>query len=279
MKNYMRGFGIGVLFVTILFVVIRKPEALTDVEVQSRAARLGMLTEQEAEEKRLTAIRESELKWKDELEKQKEEYEALLKQKNPEEEKGEKDENGQSDQTAGNPEEDKSENDGEKNNGESEQSNDGESEQNNDGEKNNGEPEQNNDEEKNNGESEQNNGEEKNNDELEQNNDEEKNNGETEQNNDDKRNENDKSTENGQGSDGSEAGANAVPGLVKIEIVSGMTADQVALMLEESGVIESASEFKQYLKEQNRQTLIQIGTFELRQGEDLETVVNIITRR
>ncbi len=81
MKNYIRGFGIGVLFVTILFAVIRKPEVLTDAEVQSRAARLGMLTEQEAEEKRLSAIRESELKWKDELEKQKEDYEALLRQK------------------------------------------------------------------------------------------------------------------------------------------------------------------------------------------------------
>ena len=49
MKNYLRGFGVGVLFVTILLVVIRKPETLTDAEVQSRAARLGMLTEQEAE--------------------------------------------------------------------------------------------------------------------------------------------------------------------------------------------------------------------------------------
>ena len=65
MKNYLRGFGVGVLFVTILLVVIRKPETLTDAEVQSRAARLGMLTEQEAEEKRLSAIQESELKWKD----------------------------------------------------------------------------------------------------------------------------------------------------------------------------------------------------------------------
>ena len=43
MKNYLRGFGVGVLFVTILLVVIRKPETLTDAEVQSRAARLGML--------------------------------------------------------------------------------------------------------------------------------------------------------------------------------------------------------------------------------------------
>ncbi len=50
-------------------------------------------------------------------------------------------------------------------------------------------------------------------------------------------------------------------------------------MLEEAGIIDSASEFKQYLKAQNRQTLIQVGTFELRQGEELETVVDTITRR
>ena len=79
--------------------------------------------------------------------------------------------------------------------------------------------------------------------------------------------------------EGEQAEGGETPGLVKVEIVSGMTAEQVASMLEEAGIIESVSEFKQYLKSQNRQTLIQIGTFELRQGDDLETIINTITRR
>ena len=232
MKNYLRGFGVGVLFVTILLVVIRKPETLTDAEVQSRAARLGMLTEQEAEEKRLSAIQESELKWKDELEKQKEGYEKLLKQKDdgaPEED-GKQDEKDKPEDTTDKPE--------------NETNNKGDSDSDATGS-----------------------------DEQTENNPE---------------NEGD-STSDGKGADdqiedektpeGEQAEGGETPGLVKVEIVSGMTAEQVASMLEEAGIIESVSEFKQYLKSQNRQTLIQIGTFELRQGDDLETIVNTITRR
>lgn len=232
MKNYLRGFGVGVLFVTILLVVIRKPETLTDAEVQSRAARLGMLTEQEAEEKRLSAIQESELKWKDELEKQKEGYEKLLKQKDdgaPEED-GKQDEKDKPEDTTDKPE--------------NETNNKGDSDSDATGS-----------------------------DEQTENNPE---------------NEGD-STSDGKGADdqiedektpeGERAEGGETPGLVKVEIVSGMTAEQVASMLEEAGIIESVSEFKQYLKSQNRQTLIQIGTFELRQGDDLETIVNTITRR
>ena len=232
MKNYLRGFGVGVLFVTILLVVIRKPETLTDAEVQSRAARLGMLTEQEAEEKWLSAIQESELKWKDELEKQKEGYEKLLKQKDdgaPEED-GKQDEKDKPEDTTDKPE--------------NETNNKGDSDSDATGS-----------------------------DEQTENNPE---------------NEGD-STSDGKGADDQiedektpereQAEGGETPGLVKVEIVSGMTAEQVASMLEEAGIIESVSEFKQYLKSQNRQTLIQIGTFELRQGDDLETIVNTITRR
>ena len=220
------------MFVTILLVVIRKPETLTDAEVQSRAARLGMLTEQEAEEKRLSAIQESELKWKDELEKQKEGYEKLLKQKDdgaPEED-GKQDEKDKPEDTTDKPE--------------NETNNKGDSDSDATGS-----------------------------DEQTENNPE---------------NEGD-STSDGKGADdqiedektpeGEQAEGGETPGLVKVEIVSGMTAEQVASMLEEAGIIESVSEFKQYLKSQNRQTLIQIGTFELRQGDDLETIVNTITRR
>ena len=226
MKNYLRGFGVGVLFVTILLVVIRKPETLTDAEVQSRAARLGMLTEQEAEEKRLSAIQESELKWKDELEKQKEGYEKLLKQKDdgaPEED-GKQDEKDKPEDTTDKPE--------------NETNNKGDSTS--DGK------------------------------------------GADDQIEDEKtpeHTENDTKPEEETTPEGERAEGGETPGLVKVEIVSGMTAEQVASMLEEAGIIESVSEFKQYLKSQNRQTLIQIGTFELRQGDDLETIVNTITRR
>ena len=232
MKNYLRGFGVGVLFVTILLVVIRKPETLTDAEVQSRAARLGMLTEQEAEEKRLSAIQESELKWKDELEKQKEGYEKLLKQKDdgaPEED-GKQDEKDKPEDTTDKPE--------------NETNNKGDSDSDATGS-----------------------------DEQTENNPENEGDSASDGKGADDQIEDEKTPE------GEQAEGGETPGLVKVEIVSGMTAEQVASMLEEAGIIESVSEFKQYLKSQNRQTLIQIGTFELRQGDDLETIVNTITRR
>ena len=232
MKNYLRGFGVGVLFVTILLVVIRKPETLTDAEVQSRAARLGMLTEQEAEEKRLSAIQESELKWKDELEKQKEGYEKLLKQKDdgaPEED-GKQDEKDKPEDTTDKPE--------------NETNNKGDSDSDATGS-----------------------------DEQTENNPENEGDSASDGKGADDQREDEKTPE------GEQAEGGETPGLVKVEIVSGMTAEQVASMLEEAGIIESVSEFKQYLKSQNRQTLIQIGTFELRQGDDLETIINTITRR
>ncbi|MCI8627542.1 MAG: hypothetical protein HFI40_14965 [Lachnospiraceae bacterium] len=232
MKNYLRGFGVGVLFVTILLVVIRKPETLTDAEVQSRAARLGMLTEQEAEEKRLSAIQESELKWKDELEKQKEGYEKLLKQKDdgaPEED-GKQDEKDKPEDTTDKPE--------------NETNNKGDSDSDATGS-----------------------------DEQTENNPENEGDSASDGKGADDQIEDEKTPE------GEQAEGGETPGLVKVEIVSGMTAEQVASMLEEAGIIESVSEFKQYLKSQNRQTLIQIGTFELRQGDDLETIINTITRR
>ncbi len=233
MKNYIRGFGIGVLFVTILFAVIRKPEVLTDAEVQSRAARLGMLTEQEAEEKRLSAIRESELKWKDELEKQKEDYEALLRQKGDTGESQKQENTDNSDADAFDADGSRPDNnEADKTDGQKKDSQNGEEDP---------EPEKENEKE-------------------EDGTDTPAETGDTAGNEPDQ-------------------GGNEVAGLVKIEIVSGMTAEQVARMLEEAGIIDSASEFKQYLKAQNRQTLIQVGTFELRQGEELETVVDTITRR
>ena len=243
MKNYIRGFGIGVLFVTILFAVIRKPEVLTDAEVQSRAARLGMLTEQEAEEKRLSAIRESELKWKDELEKQKEDYEALLRQK------GDADES-QKQENADNSDADNS---GADNSGTDSSDADGSKPDNSEADKADGQKKDGQNEEED---------------------------SESEKENKKEEDGTDTPAETGDtaGNEPNQEG-NEVAGLVKIEIVSGMTAEQVARMLEEADIIDSASELKQYLKAQNRQTLIQVGTFELRQGEELETVVDTITRR
>ncbi len=247
MKNYLRGFGVGVLFVTILLVVIRKPETLTDAEVQSRAARLGMLTEQEAEEKRLSAIQESELKWKDELEKQKEGYEKLLKQKDdgaPEED-GKQDEKDKPEDTTDKPENETN------NKGDSDSDATGSDEQTENNPENEGDSTSDGK-------------------------------GADDQIEDEKtpeHTENDTKPEEETTPEGERAEGGETPGLVKVEIVSGMTAEQVASMLEEAGIIESVSEFKQYLKSQNRQTLIQIGTFELRQGDDLETIINTITRR
>ena len=81
MKYYVRGFGIGVLFVTILFSLIRKPTELSDAEIRNRAAELGMFTEQEMREKQLASLQETELKWKEKLKEQETEYKALLQQK------------------------------------------------------------------------------------------------------------------------------------------------------------------------------------------------------
>lgn len=81
MKYYVRGFGIGVLFVTILFSLIRKPAELSDAEIRNRAAELGMFTEQEMREKQLASLQETELKWKEKLKEQETEYKALLQQK------------------------------------------------------------------------------------------------------------------------------------------------------------------------------------------------------
>jgi len=81
MKYYVRGFGIGVLFVTILFSFIRKPAELSDAEIRKQAAELGMLTEQEVREKQLASLQETELKWKEKLKEQETEYKALLQQK------------------------------------------------------------------------------------------------------------------------------------------------------------------------------------------------------
>lgn len=65
MKYYLRGFGVGLLFTTILFALIRKPESVTEDQLRKEAEKLGMVTAEEAEQKRLDAIRETELKFLD----------------------------------------------------------------------------------------------------------------------------------------------------------------------------------------------------------------------
>ena len=289
MKYYLRGFGVGVVFVTILFLWIRKPGELTDAQIQSRAAALGMLTSQEAEEKRLSAIQESELKWKDEMEKQKKDYEALLRQK----EDGTPAEDGQGKEDGTSAEDDQGKEDGTsaedsqgKNDGSSAEDGQGKEDgtsaedsqgkndgsQGQDGTSDNGTS---GDGEDGNEKPDGSNGQKNQTDAAGTSGDGTPGNGE------------DKTSDNGTSGDGEdgkeenkgEQADQTKPGLVKIEIHPGMHAGQVADLLEESGIIESSGEFLQYLMEQKRQTLIQVGSFEFRQGEEFDVIVDDITGR
>lgn len=273
MKDYLRGFGIGVLFVTILFVLTKKPERLTDTEIQNRAEKMGMLTVQEAEEKRLGAIQESELKWQQKLEEQKNDYEALLLQKEEQDAKkeGETDQTGEAGQENTDNEKDK-ENESSGKEGESDESKEPGQENTDDenGKENGnlGEKEESNESEKS-GQNEINSDTNDKTDKENENSEEGEESGET-----------GKSEQNNTNSDAGENGnlEDAVPGVVKIQITSGMTAGQVSRLLEESGIVESATEFQQYLQSQKRQTLVQIGEYEFRQGESFKTIVDKITR-
>ena len=62
-KHLLRGFGIGVLFATIVLFFINKPKPITDEEIVNKAKALGMITNEELTERlseeRLAAIRDS----------------------------------------------------------------------------------------------------------------------------------------------------------------------------------------------------------------------------
>lgn len=64
-----------------------------------------------------------------------------------------------------------------------------------------------------------------------------------------------------------------------ITIVSGMWSDQVARELQAMGVVESATEFDQYLVKNGYANRIVVGTFQIPEGASYEEIANIITSR
>lgn len=258
MKYYLRGFGIGILFVTLLFSLLKKPDVMTEEEIREAAGKLGMVTAQEAEEKRLAAIREAELKWKDE-----QSDEAKPAQEGTEKEG----EDGTEDTVRGNgstggahgedgtdtttddegntggteagkneipeigseapPEDGKAPEDGKKESGDEA----ADKEKGDEGSGGDGGP-------VNGGESEN-------------------------------------------GADpGNEADGKSEPEtVIVLEISKGMSSEGVSKELEAAGLVDSAGAFNQYLIANGRQTKLIVGTYEIPAGSDYGTITDMITRR
>ncbi|MCR5272180.1 MAG: endolytic transglycosylase MltG [Lachnospiraceae bacterium] len=64
-----------------------------------------------------------------------------------------------------------------------------------------------------------------------------------------------------------------------ISVVGGETSDVVARHLEELGIIESASDFNQYLEANDVDHLLRPGTYDIQAGLDYESIVSILTKR
>lgn len=64
-----------------------------------------------------------------------------------------------------------------------------------------------------------------------------------------------------------------------LTIVSGMWSDQVARELQNMGVVESATDFDQFLMENGYANRIVVGTFEIPENASYEEIAQIITNR
>ena len=63
-----------------------------------------------------------------------------------------------------------------------------------------------------------------------------------------------------------------------LTIRSGMNSMEIATLLEEEKIIANASEFDTFLREQNLNTTIQIGSFDLTSDMSYELIADIITK-
>ncbi|ASS91917.1 MULTISPECIES: endolytic transglycosylase MltG [Aeribacillus] len=65
---------------------------------------------------------------------------------------------------------------------------------------------------------------------------------------------------------------------VKVNIKEGMTTSDVSKILEQSGIIDSASKFNQYLIKHDYHKRVQIGTFEVKKGMSYYEIAEALTR-
>jgi hypothetical protein len=63
-----------------------------------------------------------------------------------------------------------------------------------------------------------------------------------------------------------------------LSIVSGMNSLEIANLLEKNQIIPSAKEFNAYLTDNELNTLIQIGTYDLSSDMSFESIANMITK-
>lgn len=66
---------------------------------------------------------------------------------------------------------------------------------------------------------------------------------------------------------------------ISFTISSGMGSEDVAKVLEQKGIIVSASEFNKYLVESGNANYLQIGEFKADEGESYDSIISKITKR
>lgn len=63
---------------------------------------------------------------------------------------------------------------------------------------------------------------------------------------------------------------------ITIEILMGMSSEEACYLLEEAGLVESASDMMNYLKENNMTALVRAGSFKLLKGMSLQEIAEKI---
>ncbi|MEM5015671.1 hypothetical protein WKH31_05200 [Metabacillus indicus] len=63
-----------------------------------------------------------------------------------------------------------------------------------------------------------------------------------------------------------------------LKIVDGMATSDVSRILEQEGVIESASEFNDFVINGNYHTKVRMGTFQLKKGMSFSEIVNVLVK-
>lgn len=66
---------------------------------------------------------------------------------------------------------------------------------------------------------------------------------------------------------------------ISFTISSGMGSEDVAKVLEQKGIIVSASEFNKYLVESGNANYLQVGEFKADEGESYDSIISKITKR
>lgn len=64
----------------------------------------------------------------------------------------------------------------------------------------------------------------------------------------------------------------------QLEVISGMSSNEIARVLAENNIISSDTEFDNYLKQNNYQTKIQIGSYSITNQMSYEQIAKIITK-